>query len=73
MVMSENRWITEIRMADGTKRAFFDVAIFEPVGSPIHVFHRFFVLVLLLVIVLEEARSITSTSTIPLRVLSTST
>jgi hypothetical protein len=48
------------------------VAIFEPRGAPIDVFPKFFVLVLLLVIVLEEALSITSTSTIRLGGLSTS-
>ena len=39
---------------------------FEPIGAAIHVFTCFFVLVLLLVTVLEEARSMTSTSAVRL-------
>jgi hypothetical protein len=47
--------------------------LFEPIGATIHIFLGFFVLVLLLVIVLEQARSITITSTIRFGGLSTST
>jgi hypothetical protein len=45
---------------------------FEPHSDGIHALAGFFVLVLLLVIVLESARSMTSTSTIRLGGLSTS-
>jgi hypothetical protein len=45
---------------------------FEPHRAGIHVLAGFFVLVLLLLIVLESARSMTSTSTIRLGGLSTS-
>jgi hypothetical protein len=49
------------------------VAHFEPLGAPIDVFPSSFVLVLLLVLVLGETRSITSTSTIRLGGLSSRT
>jgi hypothetical protein len=51
----------------------FEVALFECIGVSIDVFPGLFVLVLLLVIVIEKPHSITSTSTIRLRGLSTST
>jgi hypothetical protein len=51
----------------------FEVELFERLGAAIDVFKGLFVLVLLLVIVLEKAHSITSTSTIRHGGLSTST